>query len=178
MGGLATRAEAPMLAGIAAASVQGVMAIGPRAGARVRRCGDPPEGVAAPTLGRCHAHQCASTTHDQPWSDMERRVKSALLLEHARSRNPQSPARRHSPPAVTDGRRTGTEGPPAMGPQALGVHRRADDPSHHRSRACREQEAAILQSAVAPRRDTPLRHHTSPGRNWIAGATRMLSRVT
>ena len=44
-----------MLAGIAAASVQGLVALGPRAGARVRRCGDPPEEVEAPTLGLYHA---------------------------------------------------------------------------------------------------------------------------
>jgi predicted polyphosphate/ATP-dependent NAD kinase len=49
--------EAPVLAGIAAASVQGLVAIGPRAGARVRRCGDPPEEVEPSTLGRCHARQ-------------------------------------------------------------------------------------------------------------------------
>jgi hypothetical protein len=47
---------APVLAAVAAASVEGRVALGPRAGARVRRCGDPPEDVAPATLGPCHAH--------------------------------------------------------------------------------------------------------------------------
>jgi hypothetical protein len=47
--------EAPVLAAVAAASVDGRVAMGPRAGARVRRCGDPPEDVAPTTLGPCHA---------------------------------------------------------------------------------------------------------------------------
>ena len=45
-----------MLAAVAAASVDGRVALGPRAGARVRRCGDPPDDVAPMTLGPCHAH--------------------------------------------------------------------------------------------------------------------------
>ena len=49
-------AEAPVLAAAAAASVEGRVALGPRAGARVRRCGDPPEDVTPTTLGPCHAH--------------------------------------------------------------------------------------------------------------------------
>jgi hypothetical protein len=48
--------EAPVLAAVAAASVDGRVALGPRAGARVRRCGDPPEDVAPMTLGPYHAH--------------------------------------------------------------------------------------------------------------------------
>jgi hypothetical protein len=48
--------EAPVLAAVAAASVEGRVALGPRAGARVRRCGDPPEEVTPATLGPCHAH--------------------------------------------------------------------------------------------------------------------------
>lgn len=55
--------EAPVLAGIAAASVQGLVAIGPRAGARVRRCGDPPKEVEEPALGPCHAHQHGFDLH-------------------------------------------------------------------------------------------------------------------
>jgi hypothetical protein len=47
--------EAPVLAAVAAASVDGGVAMGPRAGARVRRCGDPAEDVAPTTLGPCHA---------------------------------------------------------------------------------------------------------------------------
>ena len=48
--------EAPVLAAVAAASADGRVALGPRAGARVRRCGDPPEEAAPVTLGPCHAH--------------------------------------------------------------------------------------------------------------------------
>jgi hypothetical protein len=48
--------EAPVLAAVAAASVDGRVALAPRAGARVRRCGDPPEDVVPMTLGPCHAH--------------------------------------------------------------------------------------------------------------------------
>lgn len=47
--------EAPVLAGISAASVVGSVALGLRAGARVRRRGDPCEPAGAPTLGRRHA---------------------------------------------------------------------------------------------------------------------------
>jgi hypothetical protein len=44
---------APVLAAAAAASVEGRVALGPRAGARVRRCGDPPEERPPMTLGPC-----------------------------------------------------------------------------------------------------------------------------
>ena len=47
--------EAPVLAGLAAASVQGTVALGPQRGARVRRLGDPTEAREAPALGHCHA---------------------------------------------------------------------------------------------------------------------------
>jgi len=47
--------EAPVLAGISAASVVGSIALGPRAGARVRRCGEPCDTVDAPLPGRRHA---------------------------------------------------------------------------------------------------------------------------
>ena len=58
--------QAPVLAGIAAASVQGRVALGPRAGGRVRRYGDPVEGADgtdAPALGRCHARQDGFDLH-------------------------------------------------------------------------------------------------------------------
>ncbi|MCA1650225.1 MAG: hypothetical protein LC753_08045 [Acidobacteria bacterium] len=45
-----------MLARLAAASVQGLVALGPRAGARVARYGSPPEAAAPVTLGPCHAN--------------------------------------------------------------------------------------------------------------------------
>jgi hypothetical protein len=48
--------EAPVFAAAAAASVEGRVALGPWAGARVRRCGDPPEEVAPVAVGPCHAH--------------------------------------------------------------------------------------------------------------------------
>jgi hypothetical protein len=47
--------EAPALAGLASASVQGLVALGPSAGARVPRYGDPPEEVEPTTLGPSHA---------------------------------------------------------------------------------------------------------------------------
>jgi len=47
--------EAPSLAGISAASVVGSIALGARAGARVRRCGEPSDPAQAPPLGRRHA---------------------------------------------------------------------------------------------------------------------------
>jgi hypothetical protein len=48
----------PVLAGIVGASVQGRLALGPRAGAEVRRSGSSPElpAVLAVMRGRCHAH--------------------------------------------------------------------------------------------------------------------------
>ena len=49
--------DAPILAGIAAASVQGTVAMGPRAGARVRQCGEAVETDAPTTPGRCQARQ-------------------------------------------------------------------------------------------------------------------------
>ncbi len=55
--------EAPVLAAVAAASVDGRVALGPRAGARVRRCGDPPEDVAPTTLGSCHARAAGFDLH-------------------------------------------------------------------------------------------------------------------
>lgn len=48
--------EAPTLAGLAAASVQGLIALRPRTGTRVARNGSPPEEVGPITVGPCHAH--------------------------------------------------------------------------------------------------------------------------
>ena len=47
--------EAPVLAGLAAASIQGTVALGPRRGARLRRLGDETEPVQTPDPGACHA---------------------------------------------------------------------------------------------------------------------------
>ena len=55
--------EAPVLAALASASVDGRVALGPRAGARVRRCGDTPEEAAPMTLGPCHAHIAGFDLH-------------------------------------------------------------------------------------------------------------------
>jgi hypothetical protein len=46
--------EAPVLAGLAAASVQGTVALGPHRGARLRRLGDAPESVEASAPEGCH----------------------------------------------------------------------------------------------------------------------------
>ncbi|MEO8679652.1 MAG: transposase [Vicinamibacterales bacterium] len=55
--------DAPALAGLAAASVEGVVALGPRAGARVRRWGDRVEMPAPPPIGRWHARQQGFDLH-------------------------------------------------------------------------------------------------------------------
>src|SRR5262245_23740338 len=57
--------EAPVLAGIAAASVQGRAALGPRAGAEVRRCGASAEfaALSASAPGPCHAHRNGFDLH-------------------------------------------------------------------------------------------------------------------
>jgi hypothetical protein len=47
--------EAPVLAGLAAASVQGTVALGPHRGARLRRLGNAPESAEAPAPDGCHA---------------------------------------------------------------------------------------------------------------------------
>ena len=49
--------EAPVLAVVAAASVEGRVALGPRAGVRVRRCGNPPGDVTPATQRPCHARR-------------------------------------------------------------------------------------------------------------------------
>ena len=56
--------EAPVLAGLAAASVQGRVALGSRAGARVRRRGAPWAGATDPSgLGSCHARHNGFDLH-------------------------------------------------------------------------------------------------------------------
>ena len=47
--------DAPVLAGLAAASVRGTVALGPHRGARLRRRGDAPESIEAPAPGGRHA---------------------------------------------------------------------------------------------------------------------------
>ena len=55
--------EAPALAGLAAASVQGTVALGHRRGARIRRLGHPAHQVDAPPLGLCHARSNGFDLH-------------------------------------------------------------------------------------------------------------------
>jgi hypothetical protein len=58
-------AREPVLAGLTAASVQGRLALGPRPGAEVRRCGASPElAASAPSVrGPCHAHRAGFDLH-------------------------------------------------------------------------------------------------------------------
>ncbi len=53
----------PALAGMAAASVEGRVALGPRAGRRTRRRGDPPEEAESAEPGPCHARQHGFDLH-------------------------------------------------------------------------------------------------------------------
>ena len=55
--------ETPVLAGLAAASVQGIVALGRQRGARIRRLGDPSGEVEARPLGRCHARSNGFDLH-------------------------------------------------------------------------------------------------------------------
>ena len=55
--------DAPVLAGLAAASVQGRAALGPRAGARVRRRGEILAATDPPGLGLCHARHHGFDLH-------------------------------------------------------------------------------------------------------------------
>lgn len=55
--------EAPVLAGLAAASVQGIVALGRRRGARIRRLGAQPGEVEARPLGHCHARSNGFDLH-------------------------------------------------------------------------------------------------------------------
>jgi len=56
-------ADAPVLAGLAAASVQGVGALGRHRGVRTRRLGGPPETIEAAIPGRCHARSNGFDLH-------------------------------------------------------------------------------------------------------------------
>ena len=55
--------DAPAVAGLAAASVQGTVALGHGRGARLRRLGAPAHQVEAPPLGRCHARSNGFDLH-------------------------------------------------------------------------------------------------------------------
>ncbi len=53
----------PALAGMDSASIQGLLALGARAGRGIRRRGDPPEEVQPAAPGPCHAHQNGFDLH-------------------------------------------------------------------------------------------------------------------
>jgi hypothetical protein len=55
--------EAPVLAGLAAASVQGRVALGRQRGTRIRRLGVAPDEVTPRALGRCHARSNGCDLH-------------------------------------------------------------------------------------------------------------------
>ena len=55
--------EAPVLAGLAAASLQGLVALGRQRGTRIRRLGAPSAEVEAHPLGRCHARSNGFDLH-------------------------------------------------------------------------------------------------------------------
>jgi hypothetical protein len=57
----------PVLAGIVAASVQGRVALGPRAGARVRRLGQEPDTEAVTSRGPRQAHLAGFDLHANVW---------------------------------------------------------------------------------------------------------------
>jgi hypothetical protein len=59
--------ESPVLAGIVGASVQGRVALGPRAGARVRRLGDARDTAAVTSRGPRQAHLEGFDLHANVW---------------------------------------------------------------------------------------------------------------
>ena len=76
--------EAPVLAGLAAASVQGRAALGPRAGARVRRLGDVFAGATIdPGLGACHARHAGLDLHAGVCVDADERDRLERVTRYA-----------------------------------------------------------------------------------------------
>ena len=129
--------EAPALAGIAAASVQGVAALGTRAGARVRRLGDAAEDDEPSALGRGHARQHG---FDLP----------AGVLIPAGQRERLERLCRYARPAQYDGRRPGaarTEAPVVGWDHASAVR-----PGRTAGPARGDHAAAADQSAARSRR--------------------------
>ena len=113
--------DAPVLAGLAAASVQGLIGLGPQAGARVARYGSPPEDAAPVTRGPGQARIGGSTCTPGSWSEQGGGSARATLslrlaaadrgdavagrrrrtcVDHAAA----SLGRRHDPSAVRAGR--------------------------------------------------------------------------
>ncbi len=75
--------EAPVLAGLAAASVQGTVALGRQRGARLRRLGDAPEEIERPALGRCHAQSNGFDLHAGVVVPAGQRERLARLCRYA-----------------------------------------------------------------------------------------------
>ena len=90
-------------------SVDGRVAIGPRAGARVRRCGDPPEDVAPMTLGPCHAHVDGFDLHAGLVTRAGQRDRLERLCRYA-LRPPLAQDRLHVSAEGRSGSRCGTAG--------------------------------------------------------------------
>ena len=78
-----------MLAGIAAASVQGVAALGERAGARLRRLGDPDDEDETSAPGRCHVVDPA-VDFDPAKSVLWDRARGGVPARQADQRSPRS----------------------------------------------------------------------------------------
>jgi hypothetical protein len=85
--------EAPVLAGLAAASVQGTVALGPDRGARRRRQGDAPEEVEAPD-GGCHARANGFDLHAGLVVPAGQRARLERVCRYA-LRPPVTPERLH-----------------------------------------------------------------------------------
>jgi hypothetical protein len=75
--------EAPILAGFAAASVRGTLDMGPRAGARVRRCGDPADAEEPARRGRCQARQDGFDLQARVRVPADRRARLERLCRYA-----------------------------------------------------------------------------------------------
>ena len=76
--------DAPVLAGLAAASVQGRAALGPRAGARVRRRGHVlAAGTEPPGIGPCHAHHNGFDLHAGLCVPADQRARLERICQYA-----------------------------------------------------------------------------------------------
>jgi hypothetical protein len=74
--------ESPVLAGIASASVQGRVALGPRAGARVRRLGREPDAAAVTSRGRRQARLEGFDLHANVWGSANDRAGLERLCRY------------------------------------------------------------------------------------------------
>ena len=75
--------DAPVLVGLAAAAVQGRVALGNRAGARVHQDGDPLAGTPAPQRpGRCHARHNGFDLHAELCVPADRRDRLERLCRY------------------------------------------------------------------------------------------------